>query len=173
MARIRTIKPTFFRDDTIAELGLSARLTFIGLWTYVDDEGRGVDDPRLVKGDLWQLDDKHTVKKVDADLDALAKAGRIERYTAGGKRYLRVVNWKNHQRINRPTPSVIPASLTERSGKPPVPPGDDSRGERNKEGNGIGSGVGGSCDEPDTSLPPEVVEMGRDQVRLLRERSAS
>lgn len=169
MARIRTIKPTFFRDHTIAELGLSARLTFIGLWTYVDDAGRGLDDPRLVKGDLWQLDDKHTVKKVDADLDELARAGRIERYTAGGRRYLRVVNWSNHQRINRPTESTIPASLSERSGRLPVPPGDDSRGERNKEGKGKGSDVSGSLNEPaDTTLPKEQVEANVSGARSLR-----
>jgi len=39
MARIRTIKPSFFTSLTIADLGLAERLTFIGLWTHVDDEG--------------------------------------------------------------------------------------------------------------------------------------
>lgn len=181
MARIRTIKPGFFRDHDIAKLPLSARLTFIGLWTYVDDEGRGVDDPRLVKGDLWQLDDKHTVKKVDQDLQILAKAGRIERYEMNGRRYLRVVKWKQHQKINRPSDSVIPASFSERSGKPPVPPTEDS----GQEGKGMerkGSGIADDCvseepsalvsspapsggdDRPDTKYEPEVVDLAKRRI---------
>lgn len=120
MARIRTIKPAFFTDAEMADLPLSARLTFIGLWTHVDDSGRAVDDPRLVKAALWPLDDKHTAKKVDADLAALAKIGRIYRYEAKGKRYLEVVNWAKHQKISHPQPSAIPPpSFTERSGNDP------------------------------------------------------
>ena len=112
MARIRTIKPTFFRSPDIVSLPLTTRLTFIGLWTYVDDAGRGVDDARLVKGDVWQLDDKHTVKKVEADLCVLAERGMIERYSANGRHYLRVVEW-HHQKISHPTKSPIPPSPTE------------------------------------------------------------
>lgn len=170
MARIRTIKPSFFRDHDIADLSLSARLTFIGLWTYVDDEGRGVDDARLVKGDLWQLDDKHTVKKVQSDLEALEDSGRIERYTINGRRYLRIVNWKTHQKISHPTPSTIPASFTERSGKPPEPSGGEGNG---KEGNGKGGDVGGSLTEPDTSLPEETVERGKAALRSMREQASA
>lgn len=108
MSRIRTIKPGFFRSLTIASLPVSTRLTFIGLWTYVDDEGRGVDDPRLIKAELWPLDDTYTAKKVDRDLDQLAAAGRVERYAVDGRRYLRITTWAEHQRINRPQPSTLP-----------------------------------------------------------------
>lgn len=168
MARIRTIKPSFFRDHDIAELPLSTRLTFIGLWTYVDDEGRGIDDPRLVKGDLWQLDDKHTVAKVNNDLKVLAERGRIERYEINGRRYLRVVNWTKHQRINRPTPSQIPASFSERSGKPPTSVTDGSGQEGNRD-IGKGSIVGASPNEPpDTMLDEETVELGKVALSLLR-----
>lgn len=112
MARIRTIKPAFFSSLSNAELPKSTRLTWIGLWTYVDDSGRGVDDPRLVKAAIWPLDDDYTTKKVDADLTLLVKAGKIERYRAGERRYLRVVEW-HHQRINRPVPSTLPPSPQE------------------------------------------------------------
>lgn len=108
MARIRTIKPTFFSSLTIAALPIPTRITFVGLWCYVDDEGRGVDDARLVKADVWPLDDGYTVRKIEADLVLLTERGLIERYEAGGRRYLRVVNSKEHQRINRPQPSKLP-----------------------------------------------------------------
>lgn len=41
--RIRNIKPEFWRSQDITALDKSARLTFIGLWNYVDDNGVGLD----------------------------------------------------------------------------------------------------------------------------------
>lgn len=115
MARIRTIKPSFFSSLTIADLPIPARLTFVGLWTYVDDEGRGVDDPRLVKAELWPLDDDMTTRKVEGHLAAFADRGLIMRYSFSGRRYLQVVGWKEHQRINRPQQSNFPAPFSDSS----------------------------------------------------------
>lgn len=108
MARIRTIKPEFFTSLTIADLTPEQRLTFIGLWTHVDDAGRCVDDPRLIKAAVWPLDDR-TSAEVEADLKALTESSLITRYTLNRKRYLAVTNWDEHQRINRPTESKLPA----------------------------------------------------------------
>jgi hypothetical protein len=108
MARIRTIKPEFFTSLTIADLTPEQRLTFIGLWTHVDDAGRCVDDPRLIKAAIWPLDDR-TAADIEIDLKALTESSLITRYTLNRKRYLTVTNWDEHQRINRPTPSKLPA----------------------------------------------------------------
>ena len=109
MARIRTIKPDFFTSFTIEEIDDPwARLTFIGLWTHVDDEGRAVDDSRLIKGALWALNPR-TAADVEVDLKTLAALGLIDRYAVNGRRYLEVTGWSEHQRINRPTPSKIPS----------------------------------------------------------------
>lgn len=113
MPRIRTIKPSFFTSTTVAELPIEARLTFIGLWTYVDDDGRAVDDPRLVKAAIWPLDDRRNATAIEKDLAVLAKRGFIERYTHDSHRYLRVRAWRDHQRINRPQPSRLPRSPEE------------------------------------------------------------
>jgi hypothetical protein len=113
MPRIRTIKPAFFKSLTIADLPIPCRLTFIGLWTYVDDAGRGMDDARLIKGEIWPLDDTYTVKKIEADLTLLTKARLIVRYEVDGKHYLVVTGWAEHQRINRPQPSRWPASMSD------------------------------------------------------------
>lgn len=107
MARIRTIKPGFFTSEDVAALSMRARLTWIGLWTHVDDEGRAKDNPRLIHAAVWPLDDV-TVKQVEQDLVELAAHGRIVRYEVDGKRYLAVTNWNVHQRINRPARSVFP-----------------------------------------------------------------
>ncbi|MGW0626475.1 hypothetical protein [Streptomyces sp. NPDC002758] len=107
MARIRTIKPEFFTSLTIADLTPEQRLTFIGLWTHVDDAGRCVDDPRLIKAAIWPLDDR-TAADIEIDLKALSESSLITRYTFNRKRYLAVTNWDEHQRINRPTDSKLP-----------------------------------------------------------------
>lgn len=107
MPRIRTIKPEFFTSLTVASLTPEQRLTFIGLWTHVDDAGRAIDDARLVKAALWPLDDR-LAADVDDDLWALTEASLIVRYTLKERSFLAVRNWVEHQRINRPTVSALP-----------------------------------------------------------------
>jgi hypothetical protein len=120
MARIRTIKPEFFTSLTIADLTPEQRLTFIGLWTHVDDEGRCVDDPRLIKAAVWPLDDR-TASDIEIDLKALTESSLITRYVLARKRYLAITNWYEHQRINRPTESKLPAP-EDGDPLPPDPP---------------------------------------------------
>lgn len=110
MARIRSIKPEFFTSLSNAELTLAARLTFIGLWTYADDEGRGVDDVRLIKAAVWPLD--RSTKAVEADLCELEKADKIVRYRAADTPLLAVTHWRRHQSINRPKASRWPGPDT-------------------------------------------------------------
>jgi hypothetical protein len=127
MARIRTIKPAFFSSLSNADLPVGTRLTWIGLWTYVDDKGRGVDDARLVKAAVWPLDDSYTTKKVEADLVKLEKAGKIGRYIHDGQRYLAVVKWRDHQRIDKPQRSTLPPAPWEpKSGNDPGTGQEDS-----------------------------------------------
>lgn len=108
MARIRTIKPDFFTSLTIADLPKPTRLTFIGLWTHVDDKGRCVADPRLIKAAVWPLDDDVTANDVAADLRILSESSLITHYTVGERSYLVVNGFAEHQRINRPGESKLP-----------------------------------------------------------------
>ena len=115
MARIRTIKPEFFTSLTLARVSRTARLTFVGLWTYCDDEGRGRAEPRLIKAAVWPLDDDYGVAEVEADLAELAAASLIQRYEVDGSHYLAIRNWAEHQKIGHPTPSKLPPPPTRRS----------------------------------------------------------
>lgn len=112
MARIRTIKPSFFTSLTIADLTLAQRLTFIGLWTHVDDDGRCIADPRLIKAAIWPLDDR-SADDVMSDLGALTEHSLIAHYEVGGRRYLEVCGWSEHQKINRYTKSKLPGPDSE------------------------------------------------------------
>jgi hypothetical protein len=107
MARIRTIKPEWFVSPTLARVSVEAERTFAGLLTHCDDDGRAIDAPKRITGALWVERDR-TWQEVDRDLSDLAEVGLIRRYEVDGKRYLMIVNWREHQRINRPTPSRIP-----------------------------------------------------------------
>ena len=109
MARIRSIKPEFFKSETLSLLPIPARMTFIGLWTEADDAGRLVDNSKLLKGSLWPLDDDVTAVDVSLHIHMLADVGLVERYEVEGRRYLHVCGWDEHQKINRPSPSKHPA----------------------------------------------------------------
>lgn len=107
MARIRSVKPEYFTSLTIAGMSVPARLHFIGLWTHVDDDGRAIDDPRLIKAAVWPLDDNMTNAKVEKLQAELADHGRIIRYEGGGRRIFQVVGW-THQKIDRKRKSSLP-----------------------------------------------------------------
>lgn len=112
MSRIRTIKPDTFRSETLSEVSLAAERTFIGLWTEVDDEGRIKERPAVLNGALWSLRPEHGVREMEHDLDELIERRLICRYEAAGTKYLHVPSWREHQRINRPTKSKLPACPT-------------------------------------------------------------
>lgn len=136
MARIRTIKPQFFSSHDVAKLSFRERITWIGLWTHVDDEGRCQDDGRIIKGAIFPLEDTVTWQDVDSDISQLADVGLITRYEVSGSKYLLITNWKKHQKINRPTKSFIPApseTLTEDSLRTHGVITEDSRWEKEKE----------------------------------------
>lgn len=134
MPRIRSIKPGFFKSEDVSALPLRARLTWIGLWTHCDDQGRTKDNARLIKGDIWPLDDV-SLRDIEEDLSTLAAAGRIVRYEVDGRRYLEIVNWSEHQKIDRPTKSSIPGPsnghrvLDEPSPNPRAGKGGERKGE--------------------------------------------
>lgn len=104
MARIRSIKPEFFTSETIAGLPLSARLTFIGLWTYVDDNGVGIDNELLITAAIWPLerDNLETLARTREDLASLSREGLVSRYRDSRKAYLHITSWSEHQKVDHP-----------------------------------------------------------------------
>lgn len=110
MARIRTIKPGFWTDEKLSQLSPLVRLTFLGLISAMaDDAGRCKGEVRLVKAAVWPLDDDVSTKAIASHLAQLARAKRIVLYDVEGARYIQIVNWKRHQRIDKPRPSELPA----------------------------------------------------------------
>ena len=109
MARIRTVKPEFWVDETMAELPRDVRLLFLGLLNHVDDAGRCVDNERLIKAAVFPLDDDVPSTTVRRWLDDLSTTRRVVLYEVAGRRFLQVANFAKHQKIDRPKASTLPA----------------------------------------------------------------
>jgi hypothetical protein len=108
MARIRTIKPSFFKNEELADLPMVARLLFIGLWTLADKEGRLENRPKRIKAELFPYDNLDCEK----ELSRLQSAGFIIRYEFGDLKVIQITNFTTHQRITgkeSETDSVFPA----------------------------------------------------------------
>ena len=124
--RIRTIKPEFWRSEDIAALSIEDRLLFIGLWSYVEDNGVGRDEPQLIQCDLYPLDTfTEASVRTHGGLMRLSQQGLITRYEGpDGRRYLQINSWDKHQKINRPSKPRFPqynaenCTLTEASVSP-------------------------------------------------------
>lgn len=156
MARIRTIKPDAFKSESLSACSRGARWTFAGLWTYCDDAGVGRADSRLIKAELYPLDDGTTPAVVDDDMNELIDAGCLHTFQAGGKVFIHIPGMGVHQRINRPTPSILPTcpclthtGLTECS----LSAHGDVSGEMEGKGKGSGKGGGGAADADAPTTP--------------------
>jgi hypothetical protein len=107
MARIRTIKPEFPQSETVGSLSRDARLLFIQLWTIADDDGRARGASRMLASLLYPYDDDAPAL-MEGWLDELERKGCIRRYS-NGSAYLEIINWLKHQKIDKPSPSRLPA----------------------------------------------------------------
>jgi hypothetical protein len=114
MARIRTIKPEFFKHeglyDAERETGLPLRVAFAGIWTQCDREGRFAWRPRQLKTDVLPYDDVDFSRV----LDALTTRGFIVRYASPEGDFGCVPSWSRHQVLNnREKASDIPPPTTQ------------------------------------------------------------
>lgn len=115
MARIRSVKPSLRTSRTVAQWDFGVRYFWVLLWGELDDLGRALDIPKTIAGNCYPLDDAVTAKTVDKWLDIISTTKLDEehdpplcRYTVAGRRYIHSLNWSEHQRPNRPSPSQHP-----------------------------------------------------------------
>lgn len=135
MARIRTIKPTFWTDEDMAEVSEAACLLAIGLLNYADDEGYFNANPKLIKAAVFPL--REPSGSIPVLLQELSNCGYIRLFSAqNGKRFGLIINFTKHQVINKKTTSkikemdLIPEDYGSDTGE--LPPGREGKGkERN------------------------------------------
>lgn len=93
MARSRNIKPGFFKNEDLADLGPYVQLLFAGLWTLADREGILEDRPRRIKADIFP----HYDFDVNGGLTLLHRFGFVRRYKVNDKPYIHIVEFAKHQ----------------------------------------------------------------------------
>lgn len=111
--RKRMVHPELCRSRKVASDPFPTAFTWIGLWMYLDDFGRGTDDPDLVKADVYPHR-AYPTRKVAGDLDRFVADGRVCRYTVAGHRLIHVPSWEEWQ-------GAFHVSHRARSKLPPCP----------------------------------------------------
>lgn len=134
MARIRSIKPDFWTDEKIVELSAFARLLFIGLWNFADDDGRMVYSPKKIKMQVFPSDSLD----ISELFGEIRRESLIDIYVVDGVEYLQVIGFSKHQKIDKRSPSKLPENpLNEVTpSESPRIPTTEGKG-REEEGNGI------------------------------------
>jgi hypothetical protein len=102
MARIRGIKPDFFKDEDISCLPYEARLFFAGLWCHADREGRLEYRPKRLKVEIMPFDNVD-IEVLCSTLSNPKIAHRPDKkfiviYEVAEQQYIQICNFKKHQR---------------------------------------------------------------------------
>jgi hypothetical protein len=108
VARTRMLKPELRTSEKVASWPREVRYFWVLLWGYLDDYGKGRDNPMLVKADCFPLDPDVTPEVIDGWLWLFSDAGVLVRYEVEGVRYMVAVNWLEHQKPQHPTASKCP-----------------------------------------------------------------
>jgi hypothetical protein len=110
MPRIRTVKPEFWEDELLGTVSREARLLFIATFNMADDEGILRWTPAYIKAQAFMYDDDLTIGHVGKIMQCLVDTGLIFPYIGGAARQQMavVVNFRKHQKINRPQKSKLP-----------------------------------------------------------------
>ncbi len=110
MARIRTIKPEFWASEQIVECSTNARLLFVGMWNFCDDDGRHKASFKNLKAQVFPADNID----VEPLVGELIQQDLVIEYERQGVRYWQVTGWK-HQRIDRKRDSDYPGPFDDGS----------------------------------------------------------
>ena len=106
MARIRTIKPDFWKNEGLSDLPEATHILAAALLNYADDEGYFNANPGLVKAECFPL--RNPSISVADSLKSLHAMGYIRLGTGeDGKRYGHIVEFLKHQKVSHAAESKI------------------------------------------------------------------
>ena len=108
----RIIKESLCSSEKISSLTDFEFRLWIGVITQADDTGRGDARPAIIKGHIFPLRDRITVKDISGALHGLAAKGCISLYDIDGRSYFWFPSWAKHQRIRDAKPK-FPAPPSE------------------------------------------------------------
>jgi len=109
MARKRMIDPSIWTDEGMAELTPRQQLLYIGLFSNADDEGRLKASPAALRLTLPTLYSAVPTAEIAEDTAAVVGAmRRLIRYEVDGRTYIAFRNYRQWQRIDKPSASILP-----------------------------------------------------------------
>jgi len=152
MARIRYLKPQFFKDEHIAELSFAERLFFCGLWCFADRNGNLENRPKWLKVEIYPYDDNLNIEEMLNNLEGQF----ITFYTVADRDYIKINNFCKHQKMHK-TEKVLypdmPGGI--KTVQKDLNPFKGNKNRRNGEGYGEwnGEGKGKETYSPDSSKP--------------------
>jgi hypothetical protein len=171
MPRIRTLKPEHKGHRHIGPLSDRAYRLWVGLVTEADDEGRLACDVRHFRSVIFSYQ-TISAPKVQAALDEILATDSLRRYEVQGAAYLYFPSWHEHQKIDRPKVSTLPAPSDirptpvsrEKYDRSPIPPrnatGRRIRVTRENDSPQV-DGIRRTIDESSTSVRPHTDPIDR------------
>lgn len=149
--RIRTVKPEFWTHRELTKLPPMIRLMCLALLNYADDEGYFWADEDLVRAAIMPREDS---KNVLGMIQECSRAGWIRLFSSKEGPIGHVINFKSHQRIDKPYPSKIKQHILQECSKNDLGTFDD-HSTSVPAGIGIGIGREGKP-SPDFQIPSET-----------------
>ncbi len=120
MARIRSLKPSFFTDRQVTKLSFAARLWFEGMWVFaICDAGHLDDDAYELRLKVFPAD------QVDEDAltdEVLASGMVVRKALPDGRSYLQVLNLAVHSKSEKRWTPRCPYCTHESTSTLPQPP---------------------------------------------------
>lgn len=143
MAKIRTIKVEFWTSEQVVNCSINARLLFIGMWNFCDDDGNHPASCSRLKMEIFPAD-PFSFCDIQNWVDELLRVDLLIEYEYESKLYWHVTGW-DHQTIARPfykfpKPTDPKAVLRQCSSSAQAVLGQCSGTAVNGNGNGNGNG---------------------------------
>lgn len=152
------------------------RLLFIGLWSYVDDNGVGRDVDSLIASNLFPFDlsrdSRECLARVANGLQSLSDGGQIVRYFVDQKPLLFIKGWDEYQKVDRPNKERYPRPTStnakirdtlatpSRDSRDTLAPGEGEKGRRGVVKNTPSSADADGAFEAFWSAYPRKVDKG-------------
>lgn len=148
MARIRSIKPEFWTDEKVVELSAFARLLFIGMWNFADDQGRLVYSPKRLKMQVLPSDAVDVTELVGE----IRRESLVTVYDHEGVEYIQINGFEKHQKVDKRNPSKLPPPPNYAEIRRSSPPDQGGDQGMDQGGEGIAPAVA-DADKPSRKKP--------------------
>lgn len=97
----RMIESEIWFNEKVANLPITGRLLFIGIFSTADDDGRLIASPKYLKAHIFPYDDDITAQTVKDLREQCVSQGLFQVYSTNGREYLQIPGWENHQLIRK------------------------------------------------------------------------